>query len=249
MISAVPTIFGSRLKRRSQIGVAEHHRLRALPGGLLGVEPAAQHRLHAEHVEEVLRHRHAAQPLGFPAAAEQVVADAVEREVAGDRRERLRALPQIQHVPHLRRLAGQPAGVAVGDPHQLGRPGERQRPQQQRVDHAEDDDARADAEPGDQDGEDGKSGVPPQGAGGVAEVLEQVREHHRRPLTRWRDKPLLAGATRRSRPPAALPDDSGRGAGVALTPSAGSARDGEGRRSSRSPLPACRSTRTRSPAW
>ena len=74
--------------------------------------------LHAEHVEEVVRHRHAAQALGLAAAAEQVVADAVEREVAGDRRQRLRALAQIQHVPDLRRLPGQSAGVAVGDPDQ-----------------------------------------------------------------------------------------------------------------------------------
>jgi hypothetical protein len=45
--------------------------------------------LDTEHVEEVLRDRHAAQSLGLAAAAEKVVTRAVESEVAGYGRERL----------------------------------------------------------------------------------------------------------------------------------------------------------------
>ncbi len=41
-------------------------------------------------------------------------------------------------------------------------------------------DAGADAEPGDQDGEGGKAGVPPQRAERVAQVLEQVGQGHDR---------------------------------------------------------------------
>ena len=52
--------------------------------------------------------------------------------------------------------------------------GERQRPQQQRVDDAEDRGAGADAEAGDQDGESREAGVAPQRADGVAQVLKHV---------------------------------------------------------------------------
>ena len=80
---------------------------------------AAELRLHAEHLEEVLRHRHAAEPLGLALAAQQVVADAVEREVAGRSEKDLIALAQIQQVPDLGRLAGEPAAVVIGDPDEL----------------------------------------------------------------------------------------------------------------------------------
>ena len=67
MTSAVPTIFGSRLKRRSQSGVAQHHRFRSVPRALFSGERPAQQRLHAEDVEEVVRDGHAGQPLGLAA--------------------------------------------------------------------------------------------------------------------------------------------------------------------------------------
>ena len=158
--------------------VPEHHRLRPVPLALLGVEDPADLRFHAEHVEEVVRHRHAAQALGLAAAAQQVVAHAIEGEVAGDCRQRLRALAQIQHVADLRRLPGQPAGVAVGDPDELPGLGERERPEQQCVDHAEHGRAGADAEAGDQHGKRGETGVAPQRADGVAQVLDQIVESH-----------------------------------------------------------------------
>jgi hypothetical protein len=81
-------------------------------------------------------------------------------------------------VPHLRRLAGEPAGVAVGDPDQLVWLGKWQRPQDERMDDAEDGGAGTDAKSRDQDGKSGKTGVPAQRANRVAEVLKQVSERH-----------------------------------------------------------------------
>ena len=139
--------------------VAEHHGLRAVPCALLGSERAAQQGLHAEHVEEVLRHGHAAQPLGLASAAQEIVTHAVEGEVAGNGGQGLGSLSQVQQVPHLRRLAGEVGEVAIGNPHQLGGLLEGEWPQEQRVDHAEDGGAGANTKPGDQDGKDGKAGV------------------------------------------------------------------------------------------
>ena len=158
--------------------VAEHHGLGAVPGALLGIERAAEQGLHAEHVEEVLRHGHAAQPLGLASAAQEIVTHAVEGEVAGNGRQRLGSLSQVQQVAHLRRLAGEVGEVAIGNPHQLGGLLEGERPQEQRVDDAEDGGAGANAEPRDQDGKDGKAGIAAHAAKGVADILEEVREDH-----------------------------------------------------------------------
>ena len=89
--------------------------------------------------------------------------------------------------PLVSRLAIQTSSVGLG---------ERQRPQEQRVDDAEDGGAGADAEPGDQDGEDGEAGVAAQRAEGVAEVLEQVGEGHGLSLRRGRQRFRLEGIAR-----------------------------------------------------
>jgi hypothetical protein len=60
----------------------------------------------------------------------------------------------------------------------VARLGERQRPQQKRVDDAEDGCAGADPEAGDQHGESRESSVAAQRPAGVAEILEQVVESH-----------------------------------------------------------------------
>ena len=61
----------------------------------------------------------------------------------------------------------------IGNPDQLGGAVERQGPEQQRVDDAEDGGAGAKAEAGDQDGEDRKAGVAAKGTDGIAEVPEE----------------------------------------------------------------------------
>ena len=98
--------------------VTEHHGLRPVPrhSSALKIRPSWGGRRARRRSSPTPARRSDARARP---SAEQVVADAVEREVAGDRRQRLRALPQIEHVPDLRRLAGQSAGVAVGDPDQL----------------------------------------------------------------------------------------------------------------------------------
>jgi hypothetical protein len=82
----------------------------------------------------------------------------------------------------LRRLAGEVGEVAIGNPHQLGGLLEGEWPQEQRVDHAEDGGAGANAKPGDQDGKGGKAGVAAHASKGVTEILEEVREGHNRLL-------------------------------------------------------------------
>ena len=56
-------------------------------------------------LKEVVGDGHRVQALGITAAGEHRVADAIEGEVAGNRRQCLRPLAQVQHVPDLRRLA------------------------------------------------------------------------------------------------------------------------------------------------
>jgi hypothetical protein len=158
--------------------VAEHHRLWAVPGTLFGGERPAKQRLHAEHVEEVARDGHAGQPFWFASPAEEVVADAVKREVSGNRRHGLARFPQVQHVANLCRLARQSGRIAVGNPHQFERLLERQWPQKQGVDDAEDRGAGADAQARDDDGERGKPGIAAQSPKGVAHVLDEIREDH-----------------------------------------------------------------------
>ena len=158
-------------------GVAEQYRLGTVELCLVVREGPADDRPDAQHVEEVAGHRHAADPLGLAASAEYVVADPVEREVAGQRLERLRALLQVQQVAHLRGLPRQAGGIVIGDPDQPIGLRKGQRPQQQGVDYAEDRGAGADAEAGNQDGKGGKRGVSTQGAEREAEVLPEVGIH------------------------------------------------------------------------
>ena len=177
-VSDVPTIAGSEANRRCHRPVAEDDRHGTVPGSLLGIEAPAERRLDAEDLEEIAADRHATEALGLPLAAQQVVANTIEREVAGHPRERPGTITQIHHVPDLRRLPRETAGVAVGDPHQPGRLGKRQRTEQQRIDDAEDGGTGADAEPGDEHDEDGEPGVAPERAEGVAQVLKKRVESH-----------------------------------------------------------------------
>ena len=87
-------------------------------------------------------------------------------------------------MAHLGGLPRQPRRVAVGDPDQPIGLGEGQRAQDQRVDDAEDRDAGADAEAGDEDGERREAGVAPQDADGVTQILKELGEGHAR-LDGW----------------------------------------------------------------
>ena len=158
--------------------VAEQDGLWSVPRAFLRIERPSEQRPHAEHVEEIVGNGNAAEALRLTLAAQEVVADAVEREVPRDRRERLRPLAQVEHVSHLRRLAGQTAGVAVGDPYELLRVGERQRPQNQRVDYAEDGSGGADAEPDDEEGKGSEAGVAAKRPKRVAQILTKIFESH-----------------------------------------------------------------------
>jgi hypothetical protein len=158
--------------------MTDHHGLGPVPRGFVRAERPAQVRPHAEDIEEVVGHRHAAEALGFSAAAQQVVADSVEREVAGDRRERPRPCAQIEHVAHLGRLPGEATRVAICDPHQPIGLGERHGTQQQRVHDAEHGGAGSNTEAGDQDDEGREPRITPQRPEGVAEVLEKCGESH-----------------------------------------------------------------------
>ena len=78
----------------------------------------AKLRLNPQQLEEISRHGHAAEPLRFTLAAEQIVADAVKSEVTGYicKRPVLRA--HIQQIIHLGSLPRETASIMVGDPDQ-----------------------------------------------------------------------------------------------------------------------------------
>ena len=158
--------------------MAEDHGLRAVPRGFLGAERAAHSRLHTQDLEEIVRHRHGAETLRLAVPAEDGIADAVEGKEAGNCGHRLGPLAQIHHVSRLSRLPREAAGVVVRDPDQALGIRERQGAQEQRVDHAEDGGARPDAQPGDEDGEYRETRIAPQGAKGIAEILDQAGDGH-----------------------------------------------------------------------
>ncbi len=81
---------------------------------------------------------------------------------------------EIEHIVHLGGLAGETADVVVGDPDQALRVVERERAEQQSVDHAENGGAGADAEADDENGEGSESGIAAQGAEGIAQVLQDA---------------------------------------------------------------------------
>ena len=58
----------------------------------------------------------AARRQGLTLADQQVVADAVESEVAGQIGKRAVEFPQVQQMAHLSSLARKPAGIVIGDP-------------------------------------------------------------------------------------------------------------------------------------
>ena len=100
---------GLAANRRRQNASARTTALGPLPHAFLAAEESTELWFHAEHVEEVDGHRYTAQALGLTAPAQQVVADPIEREVSGERRERPRPLPHVQHVTDLRGLRREPA--------------------------------------------------------------------------------------------------------------------------------------------
>ena len=156
--------------------MAQQHRLGPMPFAFLRRKQSADLRLNAQHLEEILRHRHPAEPLGFALADQQVVADAVESEVAGQIGKGAIEFPQVQQMAHLGGLAREPAGIVVGDPDQPLRFVKGQRAKQKRVNDAEYRGARADPKPDDQHGEGGESGVPAQRSKGVAQILQNAVE-------------------------------------------------------------------------
>ena len=64
-------------------------------------------------------------------------------------------------MTHLRGLAGEPGDIVIGDPHEALRILEWQRTQQQRVHHAKESRARADAQSHDQNCKSGEAGIAP----------------------------------------------------------------------------------------
>ena len=78
----------------------------------------------------------------------------------------------------LRGLSRQSAGVVIADPRQSLGLRKRQRPEQQRVDHAEHRRAGADPEARYQDDKDGEPNITPKGPKRVAEILDEGVEGH-----------------------------------------------------------------------
>ena len=158
--------------------MTEDDRLRPPPFRLLGAESSAEGRLYSKDLEEVVGDRHGAEALRLAAPAQDGVPDAVKGKEAGDRRQRLRPLAQIQHVADLGRLAREAGGIVVGNPYEALGFGERQGPQQQGVDDAEDGGTGANPQAGDRDGEHREPCVAPQGSDGIAKILAKIGELH-----------------------------------------------------------------------
>ncbi len=173
-VSVRPTIPGSDAKRRthspwlSSTTFGPFH----LHSSAVNCRPSCGS--HTQQREEILRHRHAAEPLRLALPGEFVVAHAIESHISGEIGERLILLAQIQQMPHLRGLAGQAVGlIVIGQPDQLAGIAKRQRTQQQRVHHAEDGGTGADAEADNQNRKGSETGIAPQRAKGIGQVLEQ----------------------------------------------------------------------------
>ena len=75
---------------------------------------------------------------------------------------------QVEHMVDLDVPFGDAVVGDVADPDELVGVGKGERPQEKRVDDAEDGGAGSDAESGDEDSEDGEAGVALEGAEGVA---------------------------------------------------------------------------------
>ena len=154
--------------------MAQEYGLGAVPFAFLGREQSAELRLNAQHLEEILRDRYAAEALRLALAAEQIVADAVKGEVRGHVGKRFVALPQVQQMPDLSGLARQAVGVVVGDPDETLGLMERQGAKQESIDHAEYRGTGADAEADNQDRERGESRILTEGSKCVAQILEDA---------------------------------------------------------------------------
>ena len=146
----------------------------AVPLAFFIAEAAAERGLDAEKREEILRYLDAGEALGLALAGELIVADAEEREVGGEIGEGSILRAEIEEVSNLRGLIGKAAAFMVTDPRDAIGIEEGKRAKEQRVHDAEDGGCGADAEAGDQGGEEGEPGVAAQGSKGIAEVLKKA---------------------------------------------------------------------------
>ncbi len=140
-------------------------------GRLLRPVEAAELRPHAEHAREVAQRRRDADALRLAVARQRAVAD----PEPGDRLERVFARGQVQHLRYRERRVIEVERRDVL-PHDVQpvQPFHRQRPEQHRVDQAEDRRVGADAERQRDDGEDREARRRAQRAPGVSQILQQA---------------------------------------------------------------------------
>ena len=158
-----------------------------------GAEGAAEHRRHAEHVEESATRPHALDELGG-AAARQIEA----RVGPGDGAIGPLVLPVAQLLPD--RIGPRP----VVEQHQALRLADRQRLQQDAVDEREDRAVGADAKGEGGDGDERERGAAAKDAQAVAQVLGNLVEPARAARVAAVFLDLLHAAERQPRPPARL---------------------------------------------
>ena len=157
--------------------MAQQYGARAIPFAFGGSKEPAELRLNPKQREEILRHGHAAETLGLPFAGQQIVADAVEGEVAGHVGIRLIVIPEVEQILHLGGGAREAAGVVVGNPDQPLGFVKRQGAQQQGIDHAENCGAGTNPEPDDKHGEGCESGIAAQCAKRISQILQDGIDH------------------------------------------------------------------------
>ncbi len=120
----------------------EDHDVGGSAGSILfGKEAAAEECRHAEHVQELVRHLHAGEPFGTRLAA-QVVGNRIGQR---DCRELRLVLAPVEERA-ARRIVGAAVGPRLPEDGQAFRLGQRQRPEQHRVEQAVDGGVRADPE-------------------------------------------------------------------------------------------------------
>jgi len=163
-------------------GIAQQNRRPAAFDGLFGSEETPKLRLNAEHVKEVAGHPDAGQQAWFAAAPQFRIRRGEERYVGRHVLEGLVVASNLLVSIHAEGRVGEGAGpVVAGDPGQAARIMERQRAQQNGIDHAEDRDVNADAESEDQDRHDGECAIAAQGAQSKAQVLRDRGDPQRAP--------------------------------------------------------------------
>jgi hypothetical protein len=149
--------------------VAEHDggRIRAA-----AVKRVAEERTRAEHVEERGRHAGSLDRLGLAGAGERV-ADVRQR---GGALEARRLAAEVEHPARPHRV-GRTLGRPVPQEHEPAGVGERQRPQERRIDDAEDGRVGADAQREREDRHGRESGRLAEPAHRVRQVLSEIPPH------------------------------------------------------------------------